>query len=459
MRKLLLFDRHHITLHGLLRAEEGSAFPKTCPPSKPDGPVFFADRPWESGCINWVSMRSENGAMRLWYEAKESSSFNDCDTRLCYAESRDGIHWEKPNLGICEYGGNRNNNIVIDRSVTGALGIHGHSIFVDPNASPESKYRCMFLCSVPSPLRDVGHLDLMSFAHSPDGLRWRLGLPEFPDDFLHFPITSFGSDTQCTVFWDEAIRKYVGYFRTWNIASARCIARSETNDLTSWPQPRTILAPDYLDPPLTDYYSNGATLYQSGGDRAYFLFYSPFDHNTEKCWSRVATSRDGIFFDRGDRARYIDNDRPYDEGMIFVSGGIHDLGNGESAVLSNSTGRRHCVGLDTPPIPHGPTLYRFPTDRIVGLETKSFYNFSVVGAVDPNAPEVFVNAAVNGKLRAGLISDNKFLEGFSPDDCEPLSGDLRGVPFRWKGKSSPVTEAYLKLFLEDGTIFSVTVNK
>ena len=119
MRKLLLFDKHHITLHGLLRAEEGSAFPKTCSPSKPDGPVISADKPWESGCINWVSMRSENGTMRLWYEAKESSSFNDCDTRLCYAESRDGIHWVKPNLGICEFNGSRDNNIILDAAMHG----------------------------------------------------------------------------------------------------------------------------------------------------------------------------------------------------------------------------------------------------------------------------------------------------------------------------------------------------
>ena len=32
---------------------------------------------------------------------------------VCYAESGDGIHGERPQLGICEFGGNKNNNIVI----------------------------------------------------------------------------------------------------------------------------------------------------------------------------------------------------------------------------------------------------------------------------------------------------------------------------------------------------------
>ncbi len=35
---------------------------------------------------------------------------NEC--YLCYVTSDDGIHWEKPNLGLVEYRGSRHNNIV-----------------------------------------------------------------------------------------------------------------------------------------------------------------------------------------------------------------------------------------------------------------------------------------------------------------------------------------------------------
>ena len=31
--------------------------------------------------------------------------------RVCYAESVDGVTWVKPNLGICEFNGNKNNNV------------------------------------------------------------------------------------------------------------------------------------------------------------------------------------------------------------------------------------------------------------------------------------------------------------------------------------------------------------
>jgi hypothetical protein len=29
---------------------------------------------------------------------------------MCYAVSEDGLHWEKPNLGLVEYNGSKENN-------------------------------------------------------------------------------------------------------------------------------------------------------------------------------------------------------------------------------------------------------------------------------------------------------------------------------------------------------------
>jgi hypothetical protein len=39
--------------------------------------------------------------------------------RICYATSSDGISWTKPSLGIVDYGGNTNNNIVLDKRGAG----------------------------------------------------------------------------------------------------------------------------------------------------------------------------------------------------------------------------------------------------------------------------------------------------------------------------------------------------
>ena len=151
MRNLLLLDRLHISGHGLIRRTEGTLYPVCCPPKKPDAPFLLADQPWESGQLNWANLRVENGRFRLWYEAMTADSTGDADTRLCYAESTDGIHWEKPELGLIEFDGSRRNNIVMDGRLTHGIGLHGVSVFVDPNSPPEARYRCMFLGAFPHP--------------------------------------------------------------------------------------------------------------------------------------------------------------------------------------------------------------------------------------------------------------------------------------------------------------------
>ena len=51
------------------------------------------------------------------------------DECTCYAESRDGIHWVRPNLGLYEVHGTRENNVVL----------HGQSP-VSPQLQPFSGY-------------------------------------------------------------------------------------------------------------------------------------------------------------------------------------------------------------------------------------------------------------------------------------------------------------------------------
>jgi len=459
MHKHLLTDKYNVSLRGLLCREEGQAHSVTYLPQKPDSPFLVPDKPWESRQLNWVSMLFEDGLYRVWYEAFDNDSTHDCECRLCYAESRDGISWTKPELGLREYNGSRANNIVIDSDLVGGLGFHGHSIFIDPTAPPEARYRCSFVGIIKHEDGVHGMLEVLSFAYSADGIVWHHGMPDLPNDFLHYPMTQCGSDTQSSVFWDPSIKKYVGYFRTWHAFGARSIARSETDDLKSWPIPTTILLPDFDDPLVTDYYSNGAALYTSKDESVYYMFYSLYDHNTQKCYPRVAISHDGRHFDRVDRKNYLENDRDFDAGMIFVAPGIHDLGNGECAIVYNAASWSHS-SANVAGRPCGSVMVRFPKDRIVGLGTESYYNFTVTGFVDPSNPEVYVNADVRGRLRAALIVDDEYLEGFGPDDCEPLSGDLRDAKVTWKGGHAPSScDAYLKLFLEDGTIFSVTVNR
>ena len=67
-------------------------------------------------------MIKEEGKFRMWYlylaspgvKKREPGDFSRIwhHRPVAYAESRDGIHWDRPNLGLMEFRGSRNNNLV-----------------------------------------------------------------------------------------------------------------------------------------------------------------------------------------------------------------------------------------------------------------------------------------------------------------------------------------------------------
>ena len=109
----------------------------------PDNPLLKADRPWDGSYVglNKIIYEEDTGLFRLWYRTTGGFASSKAANRLrpyrydwgwengravrhkvddpfgysgypddegwllCYATSRDGIHWEKPNLGKVEFNG------------------------------------------------------------------------------------------------------------------------------------------------------------------------------------------------------------------------------------------------------------------------------------------------------------------------------------------------------------------
>ena len=82
-------------------------------PRKEADPVVVSDKPWE-GCRTqaWGSVQQEpDGLIRMWYFSFPSRKPGERDCGgYCYAESRDGIHFDKPDLGVIEFRGSKDNN-------------------------------------------------------------------------------------------------------------------------------------------------------------------------------------------------------------------------------------------------------------------------------------------------------------------------------------------------------------
>ena len=106
---------------------------------RPENPLFTEEKAWEPRYDNVypdVIYDEDEKIYKCWYnpfvvDARVTSTpperrhpdfikYNDVkptdrEIGLCYAVSKDGIHWEKPNLGLAEYEGGKENNIVTRR--------------------------------------------------------------------------------------------------------------------------------------------------------------------------------------------------------------------------------------------------------------------------------------------------------------------------------------------------------
>lgn len=425
-----------------------SAFAKTAPPRgkfsfrayvprKRPEPVLIADKPWESMSLSWHTVVHEGGRYRMWYEAWDSDYRNDTDARLCYAESHDLERWEKPNLGLVEYHGSKENNIVFHGGMGAGPGFHGHSICVDPaadsptpiNHEPSPRYHLIYMGGPRPSQRGV------FTAHSKDGLRW-FARKEIP------PLW-YKSDTQTVAFWEPSLKKYVGFFRSWETdtranqgKSVRCIARAETEDFDRWPKPVTVRSPDEADGPQTDLYNNCACRHESGGDMAYLIFASTFHHDTDLCDVELMTSRDSQSWQRFSRTKIIaTGPAAWDAGTVYACPGLVPWKNGWALTYHASSYRHGEAVPQKARYGAGVGIVEYPMDRFQGLWSEELEATVASFDLTGEPPRVRINAAVEpgGEIRGALIKDGIVLPGCGFDASTAVTGDTLAGELAWNG--------------------------
>lgn len=172
------------------------------------------DKPWERGEWPLLDMRQfvlkDGNRFRMYYSAlsKYPKLWSEPNCRiLCYAESTDGLHWTKPDLGLVKWNGTRKNNILLPNDQFDYVfsEIDGACVFIDPNAAgPQDRYKMLAKVSpVPGNVKKLPKGQYL-FA-SPDGIHWAL--------FSQKKINPRSSDTQFSLFFDDSIDKFVAYTR------------------------------------------------------------------------------------------------------------------------------------------------------------------------------------------------------------------------------------------------------
>ena len=76
------------------------------------GIVLRMDKPWEGVYSGYTSIFRDGERFRMYYRGYP---IDPPGLYTCHAESPDGIHWTRPELGLVEFQGSKKNNLILAR--------------------------------------------------------------------------------------------------------------------------------------------------------------------------------------------------------------------------------------------------------------------------------------------------------------------------------------------------------
>jgi hypothetical protein len=456
------------------------------PGHKLESPVLVPDRPWEGDRVyiyGTVLYDRDAQLFRMWYLTRLGEGAQRLAPGLrwpydmvLYATSHDGIHWEKPNLGLHEFDGSRDNNILI-------LNKHSPTLVIDEEEpDPEHRYR-MAAWDWSEGMNGYW------IAHSADGLAWH----EYPVN----PILVTADEVleTITVAREPRSGKYLAFHRRWgkDAHGKRLIAVATSQDFQMWSDPQVIIRPDDEDDVWTQDPEQRTELYGMAGFcyGAQFLGFLPVfrvvrhvrrrEPGSDKSVAQVAPwdgpieaqlvhSRDGCTWHRFvDRSPIIPRGEPgsFDAGCILCSA--------DRPVVYDDEVWHYYTGVNTT---HGG---RMPPKRIsIGRASWRLDGFvsldaGPLGGVIETVPlqvsrarlEVNANAAANavavtagGSLEVEVLSAaGEPLPGYGRGDCMACYADEVRHAVRWQGTDRLPTGQPIRLrfYLQDAALYSFSI--
>jgi hypothetical protein len=245
---------------------------------EPKEVVFVADQPWEGNTSGYYTLFQDGDLYRMIYRGWQHDDNKKAAHKevTCYAESTDGIHWTKPKLGLFEWNGSKENNIVWL-----GPGTHNFTAFRDHNPAvpTESRYKAF------GGIGDFGG-GLVPFV-SPDCLSWNL-IQEKP------VITHGAFDSQNLAFWDTDRGEYRAYWRYFG-DGVRSIRTATSRDFITWKNEADL---SYTEgTPREHLYTNAIQKYFRA-PHLFIGFPTRYEPKSQQVEPILMTSRDGRTFHR-----------------------------------------------------------------------------------------------------------------------------------------------------------------
>lgn len=409
--------------------------------------VVDHNEPWEGSGCGYHAVFRDGDVCRMYYHAwhldvQPGKLGPSHPIMTGYLESKDGIHWVKPKLGLFDYEGSKENNIVWT-----SPGSHDFTPFRDTNPAckPEARYKAIAFDEVGA----SGAVALLGF-QSPDAIHWSLIRKE--------PVmTGCAFDTENLAFWDEVRGEYRAYVRDFR-DGRRDIRTATSKDFLNWSKPEWL---EYPGAPKEQLYTNQVKPYY----RAPHIFVGFPTRYVERSWgpsframpeadhrkmrSSIAqrygtavseglfmTSRDGVSFRRWKEAFLrpgIERDGQWKYGDNYIAWHVIE------------------TKSDMPGAPNELSLYATEGYWTGTSSQLRRYTMRIDGFVSLNAPydggEVrtkplvfegsklmlnFSTAAVGSVLVEIQDAQGKPLEGYALADCAEVFGDSLEREVVWK---------------------------
>lgn len=390
-------------------------------------PIIVGDKPADGQATGgYCTLMQDGGKYRLWYESYLPGEITDTEVRICYAESDDGYHWKKPDLGLFDLGGSKSNNIVFSHG-------HGATIFIDPAAKSAERYKMVYLDKVPPQIVNGVRLQAFVFgATSPDGIHWT---------HLQEPLLKHMSDTQSVIQYDSVTGKYVAYLRGWE-SGRRMVVRTESSEFGNFAPLTPVLSLGPQDPPDADIYTNAYQRWP-GAANAHIMLPAIFRRSSDYFDLQFAVSRDGVRWQFPQREPLIPHGPEGSgyEGMITAGQGTVTIGKGMWAFPITHHYKTHNMNVAKPASweKHSGSIWlaKLREDSYISLEAEDDGECWTQPATF-NGSQLLINSWGMGGARVAIeIAEvsGAPVPGFALTDCDCLYGEQLWSPMTWRGKS------------------------
>ncbi len=387
---------------------------------------------------------------RMWYNHGIGK-----DAYIAYAESKDGIQWQTPSLGIF---GDDNRLLFIPG------GFDAEVLDEGPNfPNPAQRYKLAWWG--PDEKGPEEENRGLRVATSPDGIHWT----PYPDNPV-IPYYKKGdprfhlmASDIITVFYDPLRNRYGAFFKSTAIPEdnyipgpraghyfRRLVAMSASEDFFHWRRPWRIMLPEPRDEGLLEFYSCCQPLVRG----TLMITFVRMLHDEKPVepggdfdgigYTTLATSRDGVSWQRHDDIFFDRNPKPdtWDRAMTWV-GSVLPMGEelyvyygGYKLGHKRERDRWRQLGLA-----------KMPRDRFVSRGAEGDQPGRLLTAPFRCPPDGTFRLTLNAQAQKGSIrvricdEYGRPLLGYDYSDMEPVTGDSLALPVRWNTPRGEKTDA------------------